>query len=115
MSTVLVIAELAEGKVRKSTMSAIAFARTAAKDGGSFSILALGAGAKAASAELAAYGAARLLVGDDPAFGQQICERFAPTIAAVATYTDSLVKTPSGWRFSKRMTHSDATAASAPK
>jgi hypothetical protein len=37
------------------------------------------------------------------------------TIAAVATYTDSLVKTPSGWRFSKRMTHSDATAASAPK
>jgi ketosteroid isomerase-like protein len=32
------------------------------------------------------------------------------SIAAVATYTDSLVKTADGWRFSKRTTHSDSTA-----
>jgi hypothetical protein len=35
------------------------------------------------------------------------------SIAAVATYTDSLVKTSSGWRFTKRTTHSDGAAAAA--
>ena len=42
MSNVLVIAELEGSKVRKSTLSAVAFARAA---GGSFSILVAGAGA----------------------------------------------------------------------
>jgi hypothetical protein len=35
------------------------------------------------------------------------------SIAAVATYTDSLVKTSNGWRFTKRMTHNDGAAAAA--
>jgi hypothetical protein len=35
------------------------------------------------------------------------------SIAAVATYTDSLVKTSNGWRFTKRITHSDGAAAAA--
>ena len=52
MSNVLVIAELADGHVRKSTHSAITFAREV---GGTFSILVLGANAKAAAADLAAY------------------------------------------------------------
>jgi electron transfer flavoprotein alpha subunit len=81
MSNVLVVAEIAEGKLRKSTHSAIAFAK---KVGGPFSILALGVGAKAAAAELAGFGAAKVLVGDDPSLAQQVCERFAPTVAAVA-------------------------------
>jgi ketosteroid isomerase-like protein len=34
------------------------------------------------------------------------------SIAAVATYTDSLVKTADGWRFSKRTTHSDGASTS---
>jgi len=33
-----------------------------------------------------------------------------PAIAQAATYTDSLVKTKDGWRFSKRTTHADSTA-----
>jgi hypothetical protein len=40
------------------------------------------------------------------------------TIAAVGTYTDSLIKTADGWRFAKRTTHMDgalpAIAAPAP-
>src|SRR5579862_4191896 len=84
MSNVLVIAEIAEGKLRKSTMSAITFAREATKPAGSFAILALGAGAKAAAGELAAYGAVKILVGDDASVAHQVAERFAPTIAAVA-------------------------------
>jgi electron transfer flavoprotein alpha subunit len=86
MTNVLVVAEIADGKVRKSTMSAINFARQVAEGsaGGSFAILALGAGAKAVAPSLAAYGASKVLVGDDPALAAQICERFAPTIAATA-------------------------------
>ena len=85
MKSVLVIAEIVEGKVRKSTMSAIAFARQVTKaGGGSFAVLALGAGAKGATAELTGYGASRVMVGDDPSLAHQVCELFAPTIAAVA-------------------------------
>jgi electron transfer flavoprotein alpha subunit len=85
MSKVLVIAEIVEGKVRKSTMSAVAFARKVAQDtSGSFAILALGAGAKGPASELATYGASKVFVGDDPSLVHQVCELFAPTIAAVA-------------------------------
>ena len=84
MSNVLVIAELADGKVKKSTLSAVSFAQKVAKAGGSFAILALGAGAKAAAAELTTYGASKVLVVDDASLAHQVCERFAPTIAAVA-------------------------------
>jgi len=81
MSNVLVVAEIVDGKVRKSTMSAIAFARQV---GGPFAILALGAGAKGAAASLTGFGASKVLVGDDPSLAHQVCERLAPTIAAVA-------------------------------
>ncbi len=84
MSNVLVIAELEGGKVRKATFSAVAFARDVAKSGGSFTILAIGAGAQAASAEVAAYGASKVIVVDDAKLARQVCEQFAPTIAAVA-------------------------------
>ncbi|HQY65243.1 MAG: electron transfer flavoprotein subunit alpha/FixB family protein [Myxococcales bacterium] len=84
MSNVLVVAELADGKVRKSTHSAINFARQATSGGGSFSLLLLGPGAKGAAAEMAAFGAAKILVGDDAALADGVCERVAPTIAATA-------------------------------
>ncbi|HEX7452526.1 MAG TPA: electron transfer flavoprotein subunit alpha/FixB family protein, partial [Polyangiaceae bacterium] len=62
MSDALVIAELSEdGKVKKSTLSAVSFAQRALPAlGGTFSILVLGANAKAAAAELAGYGAAKI-------------------------------------------------------
>ena len=81
MSTTLVVAELHEGKVRKATHSAIAFAKQV---GGSFSILVLGATAKAAAAELTGFGAAKILACEDASLANYICERFAPTIAGVA-------------------------------
>jgi electron transfer flavoprotein alpha subunit len=81
MSNVLVVAELHDGKVRKSTHSAITFARNT---GAPFTILVIGAGAKAASAELATFGAAKLLVAEEASLNNQVCEQFAPTIAAVA-------------------------------
>ena len=77
----LVIAELAEGHVRKSTLSAVAFAK---QTNAPFSILLLGPGAKAAASEVAAFGAEKVLVSEDASFAQPLAERFAPTIAAVA-------------------------------
>lgn len=81
MANVLVIAEMHEGKVRKSTHSAVTFARNV---GGTFSILVMGQGAKAAAAELAGFGAQKLLVCDDAYLANPVVEHFAPTVAAVA-------------------------------
>ena len=85
MSDALVVAELSEdGKVKKSTLSAITFAQRALPAlGGTFSILVLGASAKAAAAELTGYGAAKVLVAEDASFTHYTAENFAPTVAAV--------------------------------
>jgi electron transfer flavoprotein alpha subunit len=90
MASVLVVAEIAEGKVKKTTHSAITFARQA---GGAFSILLIGAGAAAAAAELKAYGAAKLLVADDASFKDYVAERYAPTVAEAAKGFDVVVGT----------------------
>ena len=81
MSNVLVIAELHDGHVRKSTHSAINFAK---QTGLPFSILVLGAGSTAASAEVTTFGAAKVIVVDDAYLANAVAERFAPTIADVA-------------------------------
>ena len=67
MSEVLVVAELSDGSVRKTTHSAITAARKINQlSGGSFSILVLGGGAaKAAAGELTGFGAARIIVCSD--------------------------------------------------
>jgi len=80
MTRTLVVAEIVEGKVRKSTYSAIAFARQL---GAPFSILALGAGAQSASRELTPFGAEKVFVCDDPSLSNYVCERYAPTVAKV--------------------------------
>ncbi len=81
MVNILVIAELHDGHVRKSTHSAINFAR---QTGAPFSILVLGPGAKSAASEVATFGAAKVLAADDAYLAHAVAERFAPTIAEVA-------------------------------
>jgi electron transfer flavoprotein alpha subunit len=81
MAGTLVIAELQDGKVKKTTFSAITFAK---KVGGPFAILAIGAGAGGVGAELAAFGAQKVITVDDPSLKSYVCERFAPTVAKVA-------------------------------
>ncbi len=80
MGHTLVIAEMHEGKVRKSTLSAVTFARQV---GAPFAILVIGAGAAKAAAEVVAFGAQKVLVCDDASLGNYVCERFAPTVAAL--------------------------------
>lgn len=85
MSDALVIAELSEdGKLKKSTLSAITFAQRALPAlGGTFSILILGANATTAAAELGGYGAAKVLTASDAGFAKYTAEQFTATVAAV--------------------------------
>ncbi|MBM4375665.1 MAG: electron transfer flavoprotein subunit alpha/FixB family protein [Deltaproteobacteria bacterium] len=85
MANVLVVAEFAEGKVKKTTHSAVTFARTAATAlGGSYSILVLGSSAGSAAEELSKLGAAKVLVAEDASLEHYLAETYAPTVAAVA-------------------------------
>jgi electron transfer flavoprotein alpha subunit len=85
MANVLVVAEFAEDKVKKTTHSAVTFARTAAAAlGGTYSILVLGANAGIAADELSKLGAAKVLVAEDASLENYLAETYAPTVAAVA-------------------------------
>jgi electron transfer flavoprotein alpha subunit len=82
MTDILVVAELLEGEARKSTFSAISFAREVTeKTGGSFDILSIGDSAGNAAEGLTAYGARKVLKAEIS--GGYICEKYAPTVAEV--------------------------------
>src|SRR5580704_8300211 len=81
MSQILVVAELHEGHVRKSTHSAITFAKSA---GLPFAILVVGGNAKTAAAEVTGYGASKVLAAEDARLANPVCELIAPTVAQVA-------------------------------
>lgn len=98
MGNVLVVAELFEGKVRKSTLSAITFAKTAADIiDGSYSILALGSGIDDGVAELAKFGAETVYKADDDSLADYICEGYAPTVIKVAEDFDVVVSCASAF------------------
>ncbi len=95
MSDALVIAELSEdGKLKKSTLSAITFAqRTLPALGGTFSILVLGANVGPIAGELTAYGAAKVLTCEDAGFEKYTAEQFTPTVAEVGKSFGLIVAT----------------------
>jgi electron transfer flavoprotein alpha subunit len=83
MTDVLVVSELIDGGMRKNTLTAVTLAKQVSEGtGGKFDILAIGAGAKNAAAELAKYGARKVLVAEIA--GGYFAEKYAPTVAAVA-------------------------------
>jgi electron transfer flavoprotein alpha subunit len=96
MANVLVVAELLEGKARKTTLSAITAARQIAQGtGGSFDILSIGDGASAAAGELVGYGAGKVLKADIP--GGYVCEKYAATVAEASKSYDVLVACASSY------------------
>ncbi len=99
MADALVVAELTEdGKVRKTTHSAITFARQALPAlGGSFSILVLGKGAQSAAQELVQYGAAKVIACEDPSLANYTAEHYAPTVAEVGKSYGLIVATASSY------------------
>ena len=98
MADVLVVAEVAEGKLKKTTHSAVTFARQAAAAlGGTYSILVLAGSAGSAAEEAAALGAAKVLVAEDKSFDHYLAERFAPTVAEAAKGFAVVVGTASAY------------------
>lgn len=86
MADVLVVAEVVQGKVRKTTLSAITFARElASKVGGGFSILVLGKGVAGPAEEVAGYGAKAVWVVDNPALETYTAGTWAKVVADAAT------------------------------
>jgi len=85
MANVLVLAEVAEGKLKKPTHSAVTFARQAAAAlGGTYSILIIGDATGGAAAEAALLGASKVLVAEDASLAHYVAERYAPTVATLA-------------------------------
>ena len=81
MTDVLVVAELMDGGLRKTTLSAISAARTIAQGtGGSFDVLAIGEGSKKAAQEVGAFGARKVLASEIA--GGYRAEAYAATVAA---------------------------------
>src|SRR6478735_6238861 len=97
MANVLVVAELSDdGKVKKSTLSAITFARQALPAvGGGLHIVVLGASTAAAAAELGGYGAAKIICVEDASLAKYTAEHYAPSVAAAAQGTSLVVATAS--------------------
>ena len=98
MSNVLVIAEYGDGALKKTTHSAVTFAKQAATAlGGSVSILLLGSGVSDAAQQAAKLGADKVLVADDASLENYLAEHYAPTVAAVAADYAVVVATASAY------------------
>jgi electron transfer flavoprotein alpha subunit len=94
MTDVLVVAELIDGGLRKTTLNAISAARTIAQGtGGAFDVLAIGEGAKKAAGEVGTYGARKVLVTEIA--GGYRAEAYASTVAAAAKSYGVVVTTAS--------------------
>jgi electron transfer flavoprotein alpha subunit len=84
MGNVLVIAQILDGEVKKSTNQTAAFARQVASHlGGSYSILALGDSLAGQAQALAGLGAARVLLAEAPGLDHGIAEQWTPVIEQV--------------------------------
>ncbi len=94
MTDVLVVAELMDGGLRKTTLSAINAAKTIASGtGGAFDVLVIGVGSQNASGQAAKFGARKVLATEIA--GGYRAEAYAPTVAAAAKGYTVVVTTAS--------------------
>lgn len=83
MTDVLVVAELLDGKLRKTTLNAITVAKKIAEGtGGAFDILSIGDGANGAGKDLAGYGARKVFTAQID--GGYFAEKYSATVAETA-------------------------------
>ncbi len=86
MGNILVVAEHAEGKLRKVSLPTVTFAKQAAElQGGDVIGLVLGAGARAVADEFAGYGLSKVVYVDDSSFEHYLPESYGTAVAEVAT------------------------------
>jgi electron transfer flavoprotein alpha subunit len=83
--SILVIAEQANGKVKKATFAAVTFARElGATNGLGFNIAVIGAGASAAAADLIGFGAGTVYTADDASMTNYLAMPWAAAASAIA-------------------------------
>jgi electron transfer flavoprotein alpha subunit len=97
----LVIAELANGQLKSATGAAAGFARKVCEAGGAFDILLLGSGICAAAEAAAHFGAASVLVADDPALNQPTADKYAHVIDEVVRQRGATMVVAAASTFSK--------------
>lgn len=101
MGTVLVVADVFGGKVRRATLSAVTFARElTGKTGGEVAIGVLGSGVGEAANELAAYGA-KVYVVDNPVLANYIAGTFAKAVTDLANKIGATAVVATSSTFSK--------------
>jgi len=108
MGTILVVAEIQNGKLREASLELVAFARKLSGAGyGDVKSLVLGSGASAVAEELAKQGGGEVLLADAPVFANYNVEAWSKGVkAAVAAASPSLVllsNTPIGWDVAPRV------------
>jgi electron transfer flavoprotein alpha subunit len=97
----LVVAELANGQLKSATAAAAGFARQLCAAGGTFDVLLLGSGISAAAQAAAHYGAAHVLVADDPSLNQPLADKYAHVIDEVARQRGATLVVAAASTFSK--------------
>lgn len=97
----LVIAELANGQLKSATAAAAGFARKVCEAGGTFDVLLLGSGIGAAAEAAAFYGAANVLIADDPALQQPTADKYAHIIDEVVRQRGATMVVAAASTFSK--------------
>jgi len=97
MGNVLVIAQILDGEVKKSTNSAVTFASQVASFlGGTYSIMALGDNLSAQGETLSKLGADKVILAETAGLDQNLAERWTPIIADVVKGGDyQVVVSPS--------------------
>ena len=88
MAVILTFAEERDGRLRRPSLEAVSEARRLADAlGGSVASVLVGSGVAGLAPELAAYGADRVHVFDDPALGAYATECYGRALAQVVTET----------------------------
>jgi electron transfer flavoprotein alpha subunit len=92
MATILTFAEQRDGKLRRASLEVVSEARRLAGAlGATVTAVAIGPGTDSLAGEAASYGADRLLVFDDAAFGTYATEAYARALAQAITDTKPAV------------------------
>lgn len=102
MSKILVIAEQDSKALKLATLSAIAFAsKVAVLSGGSFEVLVIGSNPGPIAGQLSNYGAAAVLVAEDPHLANPLADKYSDVVAFVAKQRGATMIVGAASTFSK--------------
>jgi electron transfer flavoprotein alpha subunit len=92
MSSICIIAEHQNGKLKKSTLNAVSFGRTAAKDfDAALCLIVIGHQVSGVADELKGYGASKITLVDDPALEYYAAETWSHAAAEAAKHCGGVV------------------------